>query len=741
MRSRLELYRLLLNRVKTADSVIPLGRIAAVLVFLSIAWMAVLTLDYRKGSNLAHVMVRCLSRLPSTGIDVQLVSVSPWGTETTMVRDRRGHWMIPLNDKRAVNGIRVNGADSSDIPESGWEISISPSYAPDWRPIDFRMHGLSGELILSSKPTHRSILRTYAKTWNWLGDGTLVFMALAKVLGGSAVAWFGCKLLWQFCRFWQSLSSKDVPEVAPQLWWGLLTKCDRSLLWMLVIGSTLFAMNGLSWTMLTLWPGINDDGALFTTVILNRSAGLGNRFSGYTQVLLLNDGKTDFATHGQLYNKIVASLLLNPNYASLLWMLHFLNLTVFLLCVFSVAVHMRRWHSFAWLNAFIVSIPLAFATVAVMHHIQGRPEHGIPAVMLSVILSRACLKSFIPDGLLQGLQIGLVAAMSPLPGVLLAFASVFNLGLQNEGWRPYLRGTLLRAIVAALAWFISTWISYEGTIVELVQNTVRQGGGIYSAWNPSDWSSFWMNLPLAPRLGVVFVPSLVIGSWSLARFGFGRQPLFSKLLMLLSAIPICSYIWSNGIAWAGFNYTFLGFLPALVVWMFDRILTANEPSDAHSSFFSSARWRVVATAFLVVSAGGVGMGAVRTFLLQPAIWNTGVRFSEARQRIAELTMTLDGDEVIMVDGYDNSRSAMVLDVIPGRFRTRPMISQGAISAAERKLGFFAKYYLVLQRGATPPEREDFHLIEDHFTPLPIFAFGREISWYTPGYGFALYERE
>jgi hypothetical protein len=713
---------------------------AVVALLIAVLSLWFLVADYRSGANLGYLHVRCVaeSRLHVDGIE--LSCVSPWGTHTTMVRDHRGNWEIPGNDRRAVDGIHVKVADGVAMPSDGWQVSVSRNFAPDWQPSNLVLEGASGELRIASELLAGSVLKSYSRTWNWLGDPSLVFQAMLKALFFSgAILFLGSMIRRLISRRAETSYPPSQGKIGDFLE-STITPTDRFVLWGVVVFAVGFAFNGLCWSVVTLWPGVHDDAALYTTVILNRAGDVGNEYAAYTDALLMHDGNTRFETHGQLYFKIMAMVLPHADYSSLLRLFHVINLLTFLLAIFTFVLFTRQRLQASWLVCFLVALPAAYGTIAVMHYLQGRPEHGIPPFLLTILLIQLWLRHERWINLLAGIQIGIVAAISPLPGVLLGFASVFVLGLSNVRQGRYLLSSVLRALVAGITWVLVTLYAFDGSLTDLVSNTVRQGSGLYSAWSPQEWVPFWFGLPLVPNVGFIFLTAVIVGAVDFFSSLISAGAWVSRILLVVSMIPIAVLGWNNGVAYAGFHYVFLAFFPAVFVWLLSQI---SERGDRHEMRGGPRPfWAATLPVILVVSASiCVGWGLVRTSLLQSAVWYRGVHYSEAIHRIAEVSGTLSGNEVFMIDAYNNARSAIVLDTTDWNFRTVPARSSGSLDRAEAKLDFYAKYYVVLQHSVSPPEREGFRLIENHFTPTSVYLGGQSLSWYTPGYGFALYERE
>ena len=114
-------------------------------------------------------------------------------------------------------------------------------------------------------------------------------------------------------------------------------------------------------------------------------------------------------------------------------------------------------------------------------------------------------------------------------------------------------------------------------------------------------------------------------------------------------------------------------------------------------------------------------------------------FQNARADIEEFRNRLKGNEVIMIHSCNNARFPVVFDGPPWKFRSLPW--DGFLSV-EKQLGYYTKYYLVLQNANDKPlEGKRFILIHEKFASEPVLLFGMPIKKSTPGYGYAIYERD
>ncbi len=481
------------------------------------------------------------------------------------------------------------------------------------------------------------------------------------------------------------------------------------------------------------WPGLHDDGVLYSTTIINRAADLGNRFSVYTPAIIRNGGDNSFRAHGQLYQACFAALLYEPNYYALLFEMHFVNVFGFLASFTVFYLVGRRVGPWSRLVSLCFGLAGGYATAACMIYLQGRPEHGVPVVLLAFGLIRELSKDKSLPNWIQGIQIGLIASISPLPGIIFGSASVVALGLRAFSTASFLSGAITQFVSTLITWVVAMALVYEGSLIYLIQNTLAGARSAYAGVAYSAFRGYWMNLPFVPAVGLVFGLGLITSVWLLGATLVQPGSWIRKLGLSLAGGFLSYIIWRNGIAAASQNYNFIPFLPSLAWWIMEKRACLSEASLGRLLW---GVWLIPISLFIALTV--VGAGYVRAGCLAAEIESRGLIFQKAKMRVDELKRTLGRGEFIMIDGFIGARSAVVLDGPPWLFLSRPEIP---LAEAEKKLGLQAKYYLVLQYGQIPPEREDFTLIENGFHSQPLIFAGIKVASYTPGYGYAIYKRK
>lgn len=708
------------------------------LIGMFVVHMVFLAGEYGSTSNLGFMQIRFDGLKGLDAEDLEIRGSTPWGSDLKFEKNRRGLWELEYPQKRNIKSIGVKFRDSRSVPLSGWEVSVSSNDTPNWRPVTVASEeGEFGfELGLLEPGKHISVFPVYRSTLNWLGDFRFLVLVFVKSWALIGVVFVTARVIIRALN-WATRNHNDDKAGEPSRLLG--SPLDRLIVCSAQLGVLIFALHGLWLSLATLWPGLHDDGAMYSTVILNKAKGLGNVYSAF---LLdgdkgLHENRLD--AHGHLYYKVMEYLRYSRGYEDLLGWMHLINTATFLVGLVVFSIVSRRVLRTSWLGAGCISIPAAFATLGSVYYLQGRPEHGIPLVLLGFAAVRWSVKSSVFADLLTGCQIGVVAAVSPLPGVVLCVSTVFLIWCEEHRVSRF-RGTSCVGFAAFVTWVLCTWVSYDGNLIKLVATTVFNGNKIYKGWSLREFSVFWIELPLLPFAGVLFGISVLAGVYVGVRAMFRPKQTLEKVVIAVCAALLAQFIWKLGVAYAGFNYAFLSFVPSIGIFLLTGCSQGKWfalRADGHRSPLKT----VLVGLFFACVFSLSGWGAFKSLGIQNAVLNRGVRLSDAREKMVELEKTLGDGEVILIDSYYNARSAIVFAGIPWRFLAMDPSRLSVLSEIERSRGFFGKYYVVLQYGGVPPERNGFRLISNEFVETPVSFLGKQVLWYTPGFGYAIYERE
>jgi hypothetical protein len=689
--------------------------------------------DYRNGTNLAFVMVRCDDMGQLDHNSIRIHAISPWGSETVMVPDKDNVWHIPEYGKRMVEEIHILGVPSS-LSQSRWEVSITTSFRPRWRSANFKAE--EGVLVFpgSGPLPKQSVIGNYRTLINWQGDAALIGRAFLRSLITSTILFLIARFLARL--IFDGSEYEKSSHVHADGWSRFPNRYEKVLLGSALAGVFAFGVWGGVSMQSTLWPGLHDDGVCFTTPIINRVAGIGNQFAVYTPLIQKNKGQMGFTGHGQLYQAITARLLLSANYGSLLTVLHQANLACLFVSFLTITIHVR-WHlRTSWLGAAMLGVPSSFATVSILHYLQGRPEHGIPFVILGFALFQGLMRrSDLPDTV-QGVKIGLVAAISPLPGAIFGIASVLSECIGSKREVKAVKSAATQAVNAVLAWGIATSSVYDGSLWDWIRQTASASGD-YTGNDLSVFPFYWLNQQLVPGIVFIFILGATVSVVETVNLLTCKGQYSRKCVAVICVCLLSYVIWNNGIAYAGYNYCFLCFMPSILLWM---ISVATSAINFLANCFGNMEGHRLGLGFLALLFAVVlfpGSGFARSAVMQSSIAECGMDYNLAVESIDKLIRDCGPKDIVMIDGFMAARSAVIFDRPPWKFRSKP---QTSLEVAEAVLGFEAKYYLVLQSAVDPPEREGFVITENEFNTTPVFCFGQQFERYTPGCGFALYQR-
>ena len=550
----------------------------------------------------------------------------------------------------------------------------------------------------------------------------------------------------------------------------------------------------------TLWPGLHNDASLFSTVIINRANGLGNTFDSYTYHLFNAKGNKNFNVHGQLYYPIIAAMMPGGGYERLLLILHWLNYIAFglsLILFYNVA---RRHVQTSSYVALFCGVSCAFANVAALQYLQGRPDHGVVLILLLFCVLDQCLLKGRIRPVLTGVVTGCVAAITPIPGYITGVAIVISELFDARksahkphwpSWFTWIVNSMLSLGIALVTWVLLTKLVYPWPISNLFNLTFSTGLTSYPALrtlfykfprvsliSPTGISEYWLTLKFVPLISLPLLYASILVLIRTFRTLVTGVGWVTKILLIAILIVISGQLWFFVASWPEINYVLIGLLPGILYWSlrqsarFDKVSylsvivrELNQKVDCVVGV-SGRQLKTASIIIFSITALAPGLGYLRTSLLQSAILDRGVSFIEARQRFQSLQKTLADDEYILISstGWKNTlqrprlrrlaeddpmflseyrqgsgRNAIVLDGPPWRSRS----SDFGDDLNRCFINLRPKYYFHLQDSVmdidVPEHVFGYRLIEKRFTPNPVRIFGLQVATVTPGYGYVVYE--
>ncbi|MFN7623166.1 MAG: hypothetical protein ACK5RS_08455, partial [Acidobacteriota bacterium] len=321
------------------------------------------------------------------------------------------------------------------------------------------------------------------------------------------------------------------------------------------------------------------------------------------------------------------------------------------------------------------------------------------------------------------------------------------------------------AVIALLAWTLLTWLAYPGPLMNLFIRTVSDGTQensgllrLYSGFptiNVPRMVKAWVTIKYIP---LVFAPflftSLVALVLSVRRLR-GNGSRLIKLAILIFLIILPGQLWYIVVTWPEIHYSLIGLIPAMLIWSLRQLgqverirpvvleLIEKSREIKFGIILTPERMREGLLFLLAVAALLPGLGYLRNSLLQPTILREGVDYQSAVARFRQLQGALADDEYSLISEYtsNNGRSAVVLDGPP--WRSRASVWGEDINPTFSNLR--GRFYFTLQDSLAdtniPARAHGYRLIENRLTTKPVKLFGFRLAAVTPGYAYAVYERE
>lgn len=520
----------------------------------------------------------------------------------------------------------------------------------------------------------------------------------------------------------------------------------------------------------SLWPGLHEDGALYSTVIINRSNGFGNAFSVYvTHGHLSQETKYSFYTkfnfHGQLYYPFVSALMPGQDYDSLLRVIHFSNLVAFILSIILFYLLIKRVWCLSRLVSLACGTGLGYAVLGTLQYLQGRPEHGSVIVIVIFGLLRELFFSKQIPTWFSGILIGILAGISPLSGAYYGLLYALSRSVAVKSSKSLISNLLTCSIISIITWSGLTSIVYSESLWSLISNTIMSGentneGSFLSLpsfpfFAITPFLNYWFINPFVPFAIFSYVITLGVFILLILRRMFTQPHFLSTMIIFSVALIIFPQFWYVAIFASALNYNVLALFPAMAIWLFENLSFLNRIQAFEMKIkvdhlaewrsvglFTSVTFQKLVPVFVVLLFSFPGIGCFRASLMQRSILANGVGYTTAKEAYRKLKAQLANDEAVIITRYSGSqsRSAVVFDGPPWKMITYNYWEE-SLDKVEAICRSKAKYLIFMQtRDPLPPQIPGFHLIDDAFNRTPVKMFGRLIRATTPGYGYAVYLR-
>ncbi|NDD65491.1 MAG: hypothetical protein EBZ36_16180, partial [Acidobacteria bacterium] len=472
-------------------------------------------------------------------------------------------------------------------------------------------------------------------------------------------------------------------------------------------------------------------------------------------------GSLSFDVHGQLYYPLVAWFMRGEGYGRLLRLLHLTNLLTFVLAAGIFYHTARRRTGCSRTVASIVGVCAALTVGSLLQYLQGRPDHGIVVTLVIFGL----FSRWEGSPIISGLRIGIVGAISPLPAYLLGMMTVWSDSLREKKTTALVRNSLLSFIVALSCWALLTSLVYPGSLTNLLLRTVSDGaqenGGLFSLYQgfPS------INIPrmIQAWVAIKYIPFIIAPLAFTATVALtrsiqklrGEGSAIIRMVALIFLVVLPGQLWFLVVVWPEIHYSLIGLYPAMILWSLRQISAVNGIRPFILSLVEKSRGieaelrlqpsqlrdgLVIMLAFSTILPG---LGYLRTSLLQRTVLNAGVDYQSAYERFTQLKGELAGNEYILISEYttNSGRSAVVLDGPPWRSRASVWGDDINESFTNLRGRFFFTLQDSLADTNIPTRAHGYRLTENRLTTSPVSLLGFRLASVTPGYAYAIYERE
>lgn len=478
------------------------------------------------------------------------------------------------------------------------------------------------------------------------------------------------------------------------------------------------------------WPPLHWDANLYITPAINRAAGKGDTFAAYGLWLLRQDiNDTRFQFHGQLYQALLGAVLPNGDFLSLMRVVGLLNAVSVVICAAFYFCHVRIRLNASVLVAAIWALLGAAGTAAVLLYIQGRPEQLLPAVLaLAGLLHLRLAQESDWYALANGVTAGVVAATSPLPGLILLNAFLIREAVRESQPR-WLQRSAIIGIAAAGAWLAVITLTCPYSPIVILTNTVGFAGRETprSLRSIPDW---WFLSEHFPLIGAIYALFVLFFLPQLA--SLRRQSAFRIAIAALLVLSFGKWTSEAGLRWPVVLYNLICFFPLVFVQVLDS-------SYAYSVRLPRPLGRLVLPAVAICSLA-VGLGFAHKMAQLPSYFEHGLSLPNARalaqQYIGQLSSQSRiafhaGRPPALIVLSDENWSLVAID-----------LSTNEVTRLEKKFNIRFDYFFYSQHddAAPPPTFGPFALRDNHYVSGRPRFLGVELGSAMPGYQFAVYER-
>lgn len=500
------------------------------------------------------------------------------------------------------------------------------------------------------------------------------------------------------------------------------------------VAAVLFALLALVYSLGVMghcaWPPLHWDANLYVTPAINRAAGKGDTFAAYGLWLLRQEvNDTRFQFHGQFYQALLGVILPDGDFASLMRAVGILNAVSVVICAAYYFCHIRIKLHASVLVAALWALVGAAATAAILLYVQGRPEQLLPGLLaLAGLLHLPLSDKSAWYPIANGVTAGVVAATSPLPGLILLNAFLIREAVRDSQPRWFQRSALM-GLAAAGAWLAAITVTCPYSPLVILTNTVGFAGRETprSLRSIPDWWFLSEHFPLIGGIYALFVLSFLPQLASLR-----RQSVFRVAITALLLLSFAKWTSEAGLRWPVVLYNLICFFPLVFIQVVDA-------SYACSARLSKPIARLVVVPVAICSLA-VAFGFFHKLALLPSYFEYGLSLPSARALARQYIGQLSSQSRIAIHG--GRPPALVVLSDANWSLVAVDLSENEVERLEKKFNVRFDYFFYSQHddAAPPPTFGPFALRDNHYVAGRPRFLGIELGPAMPGYQFAVYER-
>jgi len=490
-----------------------------------------------------------------------------------------------------------------------------------------------------------------------------------------------------------------------------------------VLALALGLIGALTYLMLASgWPAPHLDSVLYFQLSSHVAAGDGFLFSNYSRLYFARGvDNWLFDLHGQLFWPLLGWLSPGSDYSALLRGAALLSVITFFLSAGLALLITRALALKPWLRVGVVlalALGLSFISVSLM----GRPEQGIGVVLVLAAIARQ-LRPHWDAALIQGATIGLIAAFSPLAGVL-AGALYAWLGALDHPPRKALLFVLRLGLSALGTWALLIILVSPFWPWEILRNTLMQFLSAYGSGYMSRMYVLW-ELSVDPRKPGIALAWLLAGSLVIFQAARSRANGYRWAVTLVGGLLVALLLYKTSME-RTLTYNFIGL----------ALIPLERAWQIWTSLDLSARKRRIGAAVIALACALPGLGFVDALLSWQSYRHAGATLAEAQHALAPYLAKMAPSERIVVSEV-SVPPLFLLEARPKQMVSVADLTAEQVGQVEQAFSIQARYAILppWMASSVLPNLSNYRVVEN-FPSSCADPLGCQV----PGYAFLLLER-